>query len=183
MDPVPGQSTKGNFGALFSLLSRGVEGLNVSSVIGVFIGNTISHGANFGSAVDEKFYNKQTSVLWNYPELGVWYKVDIHIDWVHNTYAILLNDEMRVQGAKFTGADVDGIRISMTRAVNVWFDEIYVGFVNTMGFTFPFIERTGTTTVAPVQKHWSYEEVICLLDHHYACWLLVNRCVVCAGSW
>jgi hypothetical protein len=113
-----------------------------------------------------------------------WYKVDIHINWKANTYTVMLNDEIRVQNARFTGIyvahpfaeyfpsrlcycrlcyftgeDVDGIRISVTRAVDVWFDEIYVGFDNMMGFTCPFTDRSGTSTVAPVQRHWSYDEV------------------------
>ena len=70
MDGVEGQSNKANYGALFSLLSRGVQGLNVSSVIGVYLGDRISHGANFGSAVDEKTYLKRSVTLWNYPVLS-----------------------------------------------------------------------------------------------------------------
>jgi hypothetical protein len=54
---------------------------------------------------------------------------------------------------------VDGIRLSVTRATNVWYDEIYVGFDNTMNFSCPTTTRRGTNTVQPVQKHWSFQEV------------------------
>ena len=67
IDAVPGESGKSNFGALFSLLSRGVVGLNVSSVIGVFMGYQIMHGANLGSAVDEKFFLKRMVSIGDYP--------------------------------------------------------------------------------------------------------------------
>lgn len=63
MESISGLSQKANFGSLFTILSRGVEGLNVSSVIGVFIGDQIRHGANFGSDVDEKIYLKLKSVI------------------------------------------------------------------------------------------------------------------------
>ncbi len=159
LDAVEGESKKANFGVLFSLLSRGEAGLNVSSVIGVFTGDKITHGSNFGSAVDEKVYLKRSVTLWDYPTFDRWYKVDIHINWDNHTYYIALDDTIMVSNSKFTGEDIDGLRLSVTRAVDVWFDEIYVGFDNTLGFTCPTTSRTGTETVAPEQRHWSLQEV------------------------
>ncbi len=85
--------------------------------------------------------------------------MDIHISWENQTYTILLNDAIATRNAPFSGDDVDGIRISVTRAVDVWYDEIYVGFDNMMGFTCPFTDRSGTSTAAPPQQHWSFQEV------------------------
>lgn len=156
---VPGESQKANFGVLFSLISRGEPGLTVSSVIGVFTGDRISHGANFGSAVDEKIYLKRLSTIWEYPTFDEWYKIDIHINWANHTYYIGLNDVIVTQGNPFQAEDIDGLRLSVTRAVDVWFDEIYVGFDSTMDFVCPTTTRMGTSTVAPPQMHWSLEEV------------------------
>lgn len=160
LDSVPGESQKANFGVLFSLLSRGVPGLKVSSVIGVFVGDRISHGANFGSAVDEKEYLKRLATIYPYGQFNRWFKIDVFINWEDQTYGISVDDTRYLQAAPFVGDDVDGIRISVTRAVDVWFDEIYVGFDNSMKYVCPNTERsTGTRTSTPAQKHWSLEEV------------------------
>eukprot|EP01038_Epipyxis_sp_PR26KG_P012059 gene12059-16136_t len=153
------ESKKQDYGSLFSLISRGESGLNISSVIGVYFGNIISHGANFGSAVDEKIFLKRMVTIGNYPRLDRWYKIDIFIQWENHTYSISIDDQNVAVKQSFSGSDVDGIRLSVYRAVDVWFDEIYVGLDNTMSFTCPSTTRTGTSTEAPVQRHWSFEEV------------------------
>jgi hypothetical protein len=179
---------------MFSLLSRGESGLNISSVIGVYFGKTVMHGANFGSAVDEEQFLKRMVTIANYPISDRWYKIDIRIQWDNHTYAVLIDDTMVTSEQPFEGQDMDGIRLSVYRSVDVWFDEIYVGFDNTMEFTCPvslrtgkgivrcmihtihtihtthtnfppytpythLSFRTGTTTSAPEQRHWSFEEV------------------------
>ncbi len=158
-DAVPIESKKTDYGSLFSLISRGESGLNISNVIGVYFGSTIMHGANFGSAVDEKVFLKRLVTIDPYPNIGRWYKVDIKIQWDNHTYLVSLNDTIVTYNQPFKGDDVDGIRLSVTRAVDVWFDEIYVGFDNTMEFSCPITSRTGTSTVAPVQRGWSFDEV------------------------
>jgi hypothetical protein len=158
-DAVPIESKKTDYGSLFSLISRGESGLNISNVIGVYFGSTIMHGANFGSAVDEKVFLKRLVTIDPYPNIGRWYKVDVKIQWDNHTYSVSLNDTIVTYGQPFKGDDVDGIRLSVTRAVDVWFDEIYVGFDNTMEFSCPITSRTGTSTVAPVQRGWSFDEV------------------------
>jgi hypothetical protein len=159
MDSVKGESLKNNFGSLFSILSRGVDGLNVSSVIGVSIGDKIKHGANFGSEVDEDLYLKRMAIIDEYPAFDRWYKVDIHIRWDSHTYFILLDDTLVVKDQTFTGDDADGLRISVNRATDVWFDEIYVGFDNNLNYECPATYRRGSTTNFPEQKGWSRSEV------------------------
>eukprot|EP01034_Spumella_vulgaris_P021395 gene21395-27425_t len=159
IDSVAEVSNKVDYGSLFSLISRGEAGLNVSSVIGVYFGGAIMHGANFGSAVDEKVFLKRLVTIDPYPILDRWYKIDIYIQWVNHTYSVAIDDTISVTAQSFTGDDVDGIRLSVYRAVDVWFDEVYVGFDNTMEFKCPVTLRTGTSTAAPVQKAWSFEEV------------------------
>ena len=159
VDAVPGESRKSDYGALFSLISRGESGLNVSNVIGVYLGARILHGANFGSAVDEKVFLKRMVSIDDYPTLSRWYKIDIKIQWVNNTYSVSIDDNVVTTENKFIGSDVDGFRISIHRAVDVWYDELYLGFDTSMDFQCPITRRTGTSTQAPVQRHWSFEEV------------------------
>lgn len=159
MDAIEGESKKANFGSLFTLLSRGVPGLNISNVIGVYVGDKIMQGHNFGSAVDEKSFLKRLVTINEYPAFDRWYKIDIHINWKLLTYSVSLDDQVAIQDVEFTAPDIDGIRLSINRAGSVWFDEIYVGFDNTMEFTCPKITRKGTTTVGPVQRAWSPSEM------------------------
>ena len=72
---IAGESSKANYGALFSLLSRGEAGLDTSNVIGIFLGSTIMHGANFGTAVDEKVFLKKLTTIMDYPATDKWYKI------------------------------------------------------------------------------------------------------------
>merc|ERR1711871_96100 len=145
LNSVGGESQKSNFGTLFSLL----QGTVVTSPIGVFVGDNIKHGANFGSAVDERFYLKRFSIIDEYPAFDRWYKIDIHIQWDKQIYYILLDDTVVTKegGESFVGEHVNGLRISLTRAVDVWFDEIYVGFDNTMDFICPRITRQQVKTM------------------------------------
>lgn len=159
MVSVEGESQKANFGTLFTLLSRGVEGLNVSSVIGVFIGDKIKHGSNFVFAVDENIFLKRLKTIDEYPAFDRWYKIDIHIRWDTHTYFILLDDTLVVKDQSFEGDDIDGIRLSADRATNVWFDEIYIGFDNNLNFECPNVERAGAKSGIPVQRAWSLDEV------------------------
>lgn len=155
-----GVSDKQAFGALFTLLSRGEAALALSNVIGVFLGNTIMHGANFGTSVDEKAFFKRLVTIGNYPSVERWYKIDIKIDWTHNTYTISIDDIIEAKNQPFVGDDIDGIRVSVMRACDVWYDEIYVGFDNSMSFQCPTTSRDkGTVTASPQQLHWSLAEV------------------------
>lgn len=72
--------------------------------------------------------------------------MDIRIQWDLQTYMVLLDDTIVTSQQPFQAGDVDGIRLSVYRSVDVWFDEMYVGFDNTMNFTCPVSLRTGTGT-------------------------------------
>jgi hypothetical protein len=152
---VAGESTKSNFGTLFSLL----QGTKVTSIIGVFVGDQIKFGNNYGSAVDERYYLKRFSIIDEYPSFDRWYKVDIHIRWDTKKYYILLDDTIVTPEVDFTGDYINGIRLSLTRAVDVWFDEIYVGFDNTMDFKCPVVNRANVDTLSPIQRGWTPSEV------------------------
>eukprot|EP01036_Dinobryon_divergens_P048966 gene48966-65651_t len=159
LDAVPGESTKAQFSALFSVLSRGEPLLNVTSVIGVSIGERFKHGSNFGQTPDEHLYLERLTVIERYPVLNRWYKIDIRLRWDLLTYSILVDDVLEASGQKFVATQIDGIRLAVNRAVNVWFDEIYVGFDNAMRFECPITSRAGTTNSGPNQRGWDVDEV------------------------
>jgi hypothetical protein len=158
---IAGESSKANYGALFSLLSRGEAGLDTSNVIGIFLGSTIMHGANFGTAVDEKVFLKRMTTIMDYPATDKWYKIGIFLQWEAQTYYVTIDDVVLAKDQPFVADDIDGIRLSVMRSCQIWYDEIYVGFDNTMNFMCPTTSRDkGTTTMSPEQRHWSLEELL-----------------------
>lgn len=153
-------ASKADYGSLFTLISRGESGLNVSNVIGVFFGgNGLMVGANFESNVDEDAYLKRSVTLDPYPNTQKWYKVDLRINWGAKTFRVLLNDTLLAQDLTFNAQDVDGVRITVFRSIQVYYDEIFVGSDATLGFTCPSADRQGTKTSAPAQKGWNYDDV------------------------
>jgi hypothetical protein len=153
-------ASKADYGSLFTLISRGEAGLNVSNVIGVFFGgNGLMVGSNFESSVDEGSYLKRLFTIDPYPNTQKWYKVDLRIDWNFMMFNVLLNDTMLAQNLTFSATDIDGVRLSLLRSVQVYYDEIFVGADATLGFTCPSATRKGMRTSAPAQKGWNYESV------------------------
>jgi hypothetical protein len=145
---------------MFTLISRGEPALELTNVIGVFLGQKIMQGANFGTAVDEKVFLKRLVTIYDYPAVEKWFKVDIRIDWATKLYKVLLDDAIMAKDMPFDADDIDGIRLSVMRACDVWYDEIYVGFDNSMNFECPVTSRDkGTVTMTPEQKHWSLDEL------------------------
>lgn len=156
LDAIEGLSKKSHFGTLFSLVSR-VSG-SEKPIIGVYVGDKIMHGHNFNVKVDEEYFLKRFATVDEYPGFGFWYKVDLHIDWDAMTYYLLLNDVLVVDAVPFQAESMDGIRLSVNRAASVWFDEIYVGFDNTMGFRCPMTKRNKVQTSVPMQYGWGLSE-------------------------
>jgi hypothetical protein len=156
-------NTSLNGGVLISYLSHREAELNTSSVIGIYIGTTIMYGANFNSAVDEDIYLKQFVTIDYSPRPDRWYKFDIFLEWSSSyaggSYRIAVDDTTVTSQQPFQAHSLDAIRIRLTQNVDILVDEIYVGFDNTMGFTCPSSNRTGTISSQPIQKSWSYTEI------------------------
>jgi hypothetical protein len=164
-------ASKANYGSLFTLITRGNPGLNVSNVIGVFLGTTgLMVGSNFESTVDKNVYLKQLVTIDSYPNTEKWYKVDIRINWEAQTYQVYVNDTLAAgvsasQGSastplSFSADDIDGVRLSLYRSVSVFYDEIFLGSDATLSFSCPTTTRLGTVTSATQpQFGWDKEAV------------------------
>ena len=70
-----------------------------------------------------------------------WYKVDVFMDWTNHTYKLRLDDITLVTNAKFNGESVRRIGLYVYDASTVWWDEIYAGAEDTMGFECPISEE------------------------------------------
>ena len=84
-----------------------------------------------------------------------WYKVDIFLDWSTNTYKIRLDDITLVTNARFNGESVRRIGLYVYDAATVWWDEIYLGAEDTMGFECPIsVEGEDPIIERPWQHGW-----------------------------
>jgi hypothetical protein len=159
LNSLPIFDKHGGFGAQVALISSCATCGNGSSIIGIFTGESIMHGANFDYHVDDGYVNKTMMIIDKYMELDKWYKMDIHIDWMLHTYNILVDDVLQTKDQTFLGDYVDGIKFSTYYTTSVWFDEIYVGFDNTMQFICPQSISTGVQVDASVSSGWNANEV------------------------
>jgi len=71
---------------------------------------------------------------------GEWTKVDFYLDWRAHTYTLRLNDVTVVRSAPFRGAALTRLGLyapSRAGAAAVWYDEVYVGEDDSMGWECP----------------------------------------------
>lgn len=85
-----------------------------------------------------------------------WYKVDIFIDWTTHIYKIRLDDITLVANQTFNGESVRRIGLYVFNAATVWWDEIYAGAEDTMGFECPISQENKDPIIhRPWQHGWT----------------------------
>lgn len=122
-----------NRGAIFGVHDGGANGddpdefmIAVAIVDGAF-----THEANGFQCPRRRFQHKI--------QPNRWYKVDVLLNWTRHTYAIRLNDVLKVQDAAFAGERVGSLSLNNLHPMSTWWDEIYVGENHLMGFECPHI--------------------------------------------
>lgn len=116
--------------------------------------------------VDECFVHEANTFRWPracfHDKVGVdrWYKLDVIVDWQAKTYAILLNDVLKVAGASFRGEAVTGIRLDNLHAMSSWWDEIYVGEDFVGQFVCPRVKRPDTSDDADTEEGTNGDGVV-----------------------
>ena len=128
-------------------------------MIGVFIGERIMYATNFVASFEDQVYLKRLTTLDDYVVYNTWYKVDLHLNWDTKMYYLMLNDVVVVKDVPFAADSFDGIRLSQTRQVDVWYDEIYVGFDTLMDYMCPLVDRAGVRTWETQQQGWAADEI------------------------
>lgn len=88
-------------------------------------------------------------------------QIDIFISWVNSTYRVRVNDVTLVFDAPFNGSAVRRLGLYMFHAGVAWFDEIYAGPDETMGFECPESVKPGEAVKMwrPIQSGWSLQEM------------------------
>ena len=109
--------------------------MNAEVLIGVaVVQGTFRHGANF---MHTPRSNEWSDTFDDDVAVGRWYKVDIYISWRTQTYSVRLDNVLKVYAAPFVGRGVSAVMLHNFDAMTVWFDQIYLGDDDTMGFFCP----------------------------------------------
>jgi hypothetical protein len=128
--------------------------------VGVVDGRWL-HGANYRHSPSlEPFPGASALSVTQHVDLGVWYKVDFFISWTNHTYRLRINDVTVATEQPFNGSSIRRIGLYMFHAGEAWFDELYAGPDDTMGFECPAAGSDGALHMQrPVQSGWIREDI------------------------
>ena len=138
----------------------GVEN-DTSVMIGISMTDAFRHGANCNFEPGVLEYFRHLPKFENFVQLDRWYKVDISIDWDEHVYDVRLDDVPVVNDASFNTEHNSIARVGLYNyhQTTVWFDEIFVGRDDTMGFDTPRVKYDGIEMTRPWQTGWTNEEI------------------------
>ena len=164
----------GSWGAMFVIWPEqyaGTGGLNGSTwdgvendtsvMIGIQMTDAFRHGADFNFEPGVLEYFKHLPKFEDFVQLDRWYKVDISIDWNQHIYDVRLDDVPVVDDAPFNTDHNTIARVGLYNyhQTTVWFDEIFVGRDDTMGFNTPKVAYDGVEMDRPWQTGWTDAEI------------------------
>ena len=145
--------------------SQGSRGSNIDAIggdaegmVGVGIVNGHwRHDANYHALPGMLLHQEDpSSVISRYVQSHRWYKVDVLLNWSNQTYRVRIDDQLVAMDMPFHGSAVTRIGLYMLDAGEAWFDEIFVGNDDSMGFECPVTEQAATALRMrrPVQSGW-----------------------------
>ena len=135
-------------------------------LIGIAVVNGhLHHAANFdtlpGVAMDSK-----DSLVMEFIEHDRWYKIDVLISWVNQTYVIRVDDNVRIIDHKFRGQKIEKLGFYNYNQVTTWYDEIFVGRDFTANFRCPISFADPETKMGtelfmnrPFETGWGVQEL------------------------
>ena len=135
---------------------------NFTSAIGVFVGQEMMHGANLrGLPYDTTHISTMRTF---HPKIAInrWYKIDIRLYWGDRPmYEIFLDDSLAVDKTNFDAMAMSSIAVSNYHPdAMAWFDEIFVGEDDTMGFRCPIGVAPGLFSAdRPIWRDWKSNEI------------------------
>lgn len=90
-----------------------------------------------------------------------WYKVDILLDWANYTYRLRLDDATVALDQPFTGEGVTRVGLYVFDTTTAYFDELFVGQDDGLGFECPLGVEEGAALRArrPLETGWDTEDV------------------------
>jgi hypothetical protein len=132
-------------------------------LIGIAVMNGhFKHAANYdtlpGIAMDSK-----EAVVMEFAQHDRWYKFDVIINWVNQTYMIRVDDNVRVIDRVFRGRHVGKLGFYSYEGTTTWYDEVFAGKDFTAGFrcpiSIPTTEKTegGLEINRPFETGWGVD--------------------------
>ncbi len=161
-----------NIGAQFVLHDDSVEprgdspgniGRDAEAMVGIGIVNGHwRHGSNYHAVPGMLLHQEDpSSVISKYVQSHRWYKVDVLLNWANQTYRVRIDDELVALDMPFVGATVSRVGLYLFDAGEAWFDEIFVGNDDTMGFECPISTeaRDSLRMRRPIQSGWRFSDL------------------------
>ena len=165
IDSSEGAYLTSTYGILFALTSTTVHSNTTSNNssstnsssnntstnnIGVFLGQSLSYGANIRSIQEiggRVIGDANPANVANIANIAIlldtWSKVSILIDWSMMTFTVSLNDTIYGASVRFNLSNLNGLRITPTIGVAAYVDEVYVGFDQSLGYRCPVSTPAG----------------------------------------
>ena len=118
-------------------------------------------GSNYRhSPTQEPAAGSAALVVTRAAEAGRWYKIDVLISWTNHTFRVRIDDVTVALDVPFTGSAVRRLGMYMFEAGEAWFDEVYAGPDDTLGFECPQAASDGSLRMSrPVQSGWLLSDI------------------------
>jgi len=115
------------------------------------------HDANYHALPGLLLHQEDpSSVISRFVQSHRWYKVDVLLNWTNQTYRIRIDDQLVALDMPFHGQAVTRVGVYLFDAGEAWFDELYVGNDDTMGFECPITTQAAAALrmQRPIQSGW-----------------------------
>lgn len=143
-----------------SVGETGEAGADGTALIGVaVVDGAWRYDSNYRHLPGGRSDQPQQHVFARNAAANQWYKVDIFIDWEKKEFLIRLDDIMRVRRVKFIGEAIRRIGLYSFHGSTMYYDEIYAGPADTMGFECPESQEGVRPIIdRPIQHSWKVED-------------------------
>lgn len=105
---------------------------------------------------------RNESPILTYSQPNRWYKVDMFLNWANHTYSARIDDVALVTNAPFQGVGVTRIGLYVVGGAEVYFDQIFAGRDETLGFQCPSASPESDLPVMdrPIEHGWTRDDVV-----------------------
>ena len=166
-DSAPNASTPSTHAVINASIAQGhankMPGADAEGMVGVGVVNGHwRHDANYRHTPGMLLHpDDPRSVMERYAENNRWYKVDILLNWANQTYRVRLDDVLVALDMPFNGSSVTRLGLYVFSPGTAWFDEVYAGPDDTMGFECPLTvaHQQALRMQRPVQSGWRSEDL------------------------
>ena len=135
---------------------------NVNESLFLKFGETIKHGFATTGGNENIHHNAILSDTTFAVEFDNWYYIDIRLDWMKSLYSIFIDNTKVVTNQNLMIPSIQSFGIFLPISnIDIWIDEIFVGYDATMNFQCPISIPTGKVEVETIHEDrgWKSEEI------------------------